>query len=139
MHAYLKVLSDLENVRVKRGILLGWFVLPTERLLSGGNDMESVTVGGLTFRWTDSVLMITTPTGQHLLNGQAAANLLVFLDANRDEIFTVDQAGEVPEWAQPQAPGRSVIGSIVEQERRLPAVSRSQGDRRWSRRGRGKV
>ncbi len=101
--------------------------------------MESITVGGLTFRWTDNVLMITTPTGQHLLNGQAAANLLVFLDANRDEIFTVDQAGEVPEWAQPQAPGRSVIGSIVEQERRLPAVSRSQGDRRWSRRGRGKV
>jgi len=137
MHAYLKVLSDLENGRVKRGILLGWFVLPTERLLSGGNEMESVTVGGLTFCWTDNVLMITTPTGQHLLNRQAAANLLVFLDANRDEIFTVDQAGEVSEWAQPQEPDRSVIGNITQQERRLPAASTDR--RRRSRRGRGKV
>ena len=99
--------------------------------------MESVTVGGLTFRWTDSVLMITTPTGQHLLNRQAAANLLVFLDANRDEIFTVDQAGEVSEWAQPQESDRSVIGNITQQERRLPAASTDRRHR--SRRGRGKV
>ena len=99
--------------------------------------MESVTVGGLTFRWTDNVLMITTPTGQHILNGQAAANLLVFLDANRDEIFTVDQAGEMPEWAQSQASGRYVIGSITQQERRLPAASTDRRHR--SRRGRDKV
>ncbi len=38
--------------------------------------MESTTVGGLTFRWTDNTLLITTPTGQHLLNGRAAADLL---------------------------------------------------------------
>jgi hypothetical protein len=93
--------------------------------------MESVTLGGLTFRWSDNVLVITTPTGQHLLNGQAAANLLVFLDANRDEIFTVDQASEVPEWAQPQAPGWFVIRSLSssEQERQLPAASKDQGHR----------
>jgi hypothetical protein len=99
--------------------------------------MESITVGGLTFRWTDNVLMITTPTGQHMLNRQAAANLLVFLDANRDEIFTVDQAGEVSEWAQSQGSGRSVIGNITQQERRLPAASTDRRHR--SRRGRGKV
>ncbi len=99
--------------------------------------MESVTVGGLTFRWTDNVLMITTPTGQHVLNGRATADVLVFLDANRDEIFTVDQAGEVSEWAQPQEPDRSVIGNITQQERRLPAASTDRRHR--SRRGRGKL
>src|SRR6266487_2593933 len=72
---------------------------------SGGNDMESITVGGLTFRWTKNTLLITTPTGQHLLNGRAAADLLTFLDANRDAIFTVDQVGEVPDWAQSQVSG----------------------------------
>jgi len=98
--------------------------------------MESITVGGLTFRWTENTLLITTPTGQHLLNGRAAADLLVFLDANRDEIFTVEQAGEVPGWAQPQTPGRYVIGSIDsgEQERQLPAGNREQEHRRRSRR-----
>jgi len=39
--------------------------------------MESITVGGLTFRWSDGVLVITTPMGQHLLNGRAAADILV--------------------------------------------------------------
>ncbi len=94
--------------------------------------MESITVGGPTFRWTDNVLMITTPTGQHLLNGQAAASLLVFLDANRGEIFTADQAGEMPGWAQPQALGRYVIGSVdrSEQEWRLPAAATNQRQRR---------
>ncbi len=106
--------------------------------------MESVTVGGLTFRWTDNVLMITTPTGQHLLNGRAAADILVFLDANRDEIFTVDQAGEVSEWAQSQGSGRSVIGGITQQERRRRAAATTQRHRRRSQRkaslcGRGKL
>ncbi|SRR6266516_1359406 len=97
--------------------------------------MESITVGGLTFRWSGDTLLITTPTGQHLLNGRAAADLLVFLDANRDEIFTVEQAGEVPGWAQPQVPGRYVIGSVSsEQGRQLPAGNRDQGQRRRSRR-----
>jgi len=63
--------------------------------------VESITVGGLTFRWSGATLVITTPTGQHILNGHAAADPLTFLDANRDEIFTVEQAGSVPEWAQP--------------------------------------
>ena len=40
--------------------------------------MESITVGGLTFRWSGDTLLITTPPGQHLLNGRAAADLLVF-------------------------------------------------------------
>ncbi len=62
--------------------------------------MESITVGGLTFRWTENTLLITTPVGQHLLNGRAAADLLVFLDANRDEIFTVEQVGEVPVYLE---------------------------------------
>ncbi len=97
--------------------------------------MESITVGGLTFRWTDNTLLITTPTGQHLLNGRAAADLLTFLDANRDEIFTVEQTGEVPGWAQPQVSGRYVIGSSTsEQQRQLPAVSASLRDRRRPRR-----
>jgi hypothetical protein len=98
--------------------------------------MESIMVGGLTFRWSDNTLLITTPTGQHLLNGRAAADLLVFLDANRDEIFTVEQAAEVPRWAQPQVPGRYVIGSITsgEQERQLPTGEKGQGRRRRPRR-----
>ena len=98
--------------------------------------MESTTVGGLTFRWTDNTLLITTPTGQHLLNGRAAADLLTFLDANRDEIFTVEQAGEVPRWVQPQVPGRYVIGRVTssEQERQLPTGEKGQGRRRRSRR-----
>ena len=98
--------------------------------------MESITIGGLTFRWTENTLLITTPTGQHLLNGRAAADLLTFLDANRDEIFTVEQAGEVPGWAQSQVPSRYVIGSIDsgEQERQLPAGNRDQEHRRRSRR-----
>jgi hypothetical protein len=97
--------------------------------------MESITVGGLTFRWTDSVLIITTPTGQHMLNGRAAADLLTFLDVNRDEIFAVDQANGTPDWAQPKPPGRYVIGSVLnEQERRLPVTSRNRRSHRGSRR-----
>jgi hypothetical protein len=101
--------------------------------------MKSITVGGLTFRWTENTLLITTPTGQHLLNGRAAADLLILLDANRDEIFTVDQAGEVPGWAQPPAPGRYVIGSITsseQQQQQLPTENRDQGQRRRSHRSR---
>ncbi|HYU75078.1 MAG TPA: hypothetical protein VEL31_20615 [Ktedonobacteraceae bacterium] len=96
--------------------------------------MESMTVGGLTFRWADNTLLITTPTGQHLLNGRAAADLLTFLDANRDEIFTAEQTGSVPEWAQPQASGQFVIGSVSSEQRQLPVGSRGQGRRRRSRR-----
>jgi hypothetical protein len=97
--------------------------------------MESITVGGLTFRWTDSVLIITTPTGQHMLNGRAAADLLTFLDVNRDEIFAVDQAKGTPDWAQPEPPGRYVIGSVLnEQEQRLPAARRNRRSHRGSRR-----
>ncbi len=98
--------------------------------------MESITVGGLTFRWTENTLLITTPTGQHMLNGHAAADLLTFLDRNRDEIFTVEQAGEVPDWAQPQTSGRYVIGSIAssEQKRQLPVGNKDQARRRRSRR-----
>lgn len=97
--------------------------------------MESVTIGGLTFRWADTVLIITTPTGQHILNGRAAADLLTFLDINRDEIFAVDQANGTPDWAQPEPPGRYVIGSVLnKQERRLPATSRNRRSHRGSRR-----
>jgi hypothetical protein len=75
--------------------------------------MESITAGGLTFRWADSVLIITTPTGQHMLNGHAAADLLTFLDVNRNGIFAVDQANGTPDWAQPEPLGRYVIGSAL--------------------------
>lgn len=97
--------------------------------------MESVTVGGLTFRWADDVLIITTPTGQHVLNGRATADLLTFLDMNRDEIFAVDQANGTPDWAQLEPPGRYVIGSVLnEQGRRLPATSSRRRSHHRSRR-----
>ncbi|SRR6266487_2642534 len=93
--------------------------------------MESIIAGGLTFRWADNVLLITTPTGQHMLNGRATAHVLTFLDANRDDIFAVDQANEVPDWAQPESPGRYVVGSLVsEQERQPPAAGRRHTRRR---------
>jgi hypothetical protein len=97
--------------------------------------MESITIGGLTFRWADSVLIITTPTGQHMLNSRATADLLTFLDVNRNEIFAVDQVNGTPDWAQPKPPGRYVIGSVLnEQERRLPATNSRRRSHRGSRR-----
>jgi len=60
--------------------------------------------------------------------------MLTFLDDHRDEIFAVDQASDAPIWAQSQAPGPYVIGTITEQEQRLPvAASRRRSRHRPGR------
>ncbi len=97
--------------------------------------MESIIVGGLTFCWVDNVLIITTPTGQHMLNGHATSEVLTFLDGHREEIFAVDQASDAPAWAQPQAPTQYVIGTIAQPKRRLPGVT----TRRRSRHRPGRI
>jgi len=52
--------------------------------------MDSITTNGLTFRWADDHILITTPTGHHLLDASGMARLLDMLYAHQDEIFDAE-------------------------------------------------
>jgi len=72
----------------------------------------SITVGGLTFRWADDQLLVTTSKGQYRLNASETAQLLDFLYAQKDAIFDAEAHTE----------GQFVIGSLnPQQEQGAPA------------------
>ena len=83
----------------------------------------SITVGGLTFRWSDDQLIVTTPKGQDSLNASETAQLLDFLYAKKDEIFDAEAHDEgLASWARLHQQPRFVIGSLnPQQEQGTPA------------------
>ena len=75
--------------------------------------MDSITTGGLTFRWADDHLVITTPKGQHMLDAQGTALLLDMLYAQKDEIFDAEAHTDGPAaWARQHPQQQFVIGSL---------------------------
>jgi len=85
--------------------------------------MDSVTTHGLTFRWADDQLSITTPTGHHLLDAQGTAWLLDLLYAHKDEIFDAEaHTDEVASWARQHPVQQFVIGSLNLQSAEPAAV-----------------
>ena len=74
--------------------------------------MKSVTLNGLTFRWADDHLVITTPKGHYALDTQGTAHLLDMLYAQKDEIFDADAYTDGPAaWARRHPVQQFVIGS----------------------------
>lgn len=83
----------------------------------------SITVGGLTFRWADDQLLVTTLKGQYRLNASETAQLLDFLYAQKDEIFDAEAHTDgLAAWARQQSQQQFVIGSLnPQQEQGAPA------------------
>ena len=63
--------------------------------------MNSITLDGVTFRWDGQELLVTTATSQKRLTGSSAATLLDFLMAIQQDLYTAEQARELPTWAHP--------------------------------------
>jgi len=75
--------------------------------------MNSITTSGLTFRWADDHLIVTTPKGQYTLDAQGTARLLDMLYAHKDEIFDAEaHSDEVASWARQHPVQQFVIGSL---------------------------
>jgi len=75
--------------------------------------MDSITTNGLTFRWADDHLIITTSTGQHILDAQGTASLLDLLYAHKDEIFDAEaHTDDLAAWARQLPMQQFVIGSL---------------------------
>ena len=51
---------------------------------------NSITTNGLTFRWADDHLIMTTPKRQYTLDAQGTARLLDMLYAHKDAIFDAE-------------------------------------------------
>ncbi len=79
--------------------------------------MESITVNGVSFRWSDGQLLITTARGQDILAGSQVAQLLDFLQFHQQEIYAGEQGRGLPLWARDEA--RYVAGSVEHQPSRL--------------------
>ena len=96
--------------------------------------MDSITTNGLTFRWADDQLIVTTPKGQYRLNASETAHLLDFLYAQKDEIFDSEaHTDEVAAWAR-QHPGQQfVIGSLNPQRESAAPLSLDEGRARRRR------
>jgi len=98
--------------------------------------MNSITMGGLTFRWADNHLSITTPEGQYHLNASETAQLLDFLYAQKDEIFDAEaQTDGLAARARQHSQQQFVIGSLnSQQEPAAPALLLlEEGRARWQR------
>ena len=77
--------------------------------------MNSITTSGLTFRWADDHLIVTTPKGQYTLDAQETAHLLDLLYAHKDQIFDAEAHSDgLAAWAR-QHPVQFVIGSLNSQ------------------------
>ncbi len=92
-----------------------------------------MTHGGLTFRWADGRLIITTPKGQHMLDAQGTAQLLDWLYGQKDEIFDAEasQGDGRAEWAHQYPPQHYVVGSLnpqpLKQAASEPPLSLEEG------------
>jgi hypothetical protein len=78
--------------------------------------MSSITLHGITFRWNNEKLVITTSAGQQQLSGEDAAQLLDFLLHHQQDFYATEQARELPAWARQS--GRFVNGSLIERQSR---------------------
>ncbi len=61
--------------------------------------MEGINLNGVSFRWSEDRLLITTSHGQNMLAGQQVAQLLDFLQSHQQEIYAGEQGQGLPEWA----------------------------------------
>lgn len=73
----------------------------------------SLTLGGLTFRWSDDQLVVTTSIGQYRLNASETAQLLDFLYTQKDEVFDAEtHLDGLASWARQHSVQQFVIGSL---------------------------
>jgi hypothetical protein len=79
--------------------------------------MDSINVNGVSFRWSDDQLLITTAHGQDCLSATSAAQLLDFLLLHQQEIYAGEQGRELPAWARDET--RFIAGSIEQQVPRV--------------------
>ncbi len=83
--------------------------------------MNSITIGGLTFRWADDQLLVTTSKGQHCLNASETAQLLDFLYAQKDAIFDAEAHTDgLAAWARQHPQQQFVLGSLNPQSEQAP-------------------
>jgi len=75
--------------------------------------MDSINVNGVSFRWMESQLLITTAHGQDLLSAGSAAQLLDFLLMHQLEMDVTEPIHELPAWARDER--GSVTGSVEHQ------------------------
>ena len=80
----------------------------------------SVTLDGVTFRWDGEELLVTTATSQKRLTGSSAATLLDFLLTLQQDLYSAEQARELPTWAHPP---RTFVNGQVSEEQSLRLTS----------------
>ncbi len=61
--------------------------------------MNSITLDGVTFRWDGQEVLVTTAASQQRITGGNAARLLDFLQVIQQDLYTAEQARELPTWA----------------------------------------
>ncbi len=79
--------------------------------------MEGINLNGVSFRWSEDRLLITTAHGQDILAGSQVAQLLDFLQVHQQRIYRHEQNRDLPSWVQDHA--RYDTGQIVDQVPRL--------------------
>ncbi len=79
--------------------------------------MEGINLNGVSFRWSEDRLLITTSHGQNRLAGQQVAQLLDFLQSHQQRIYAAERSRDLPEWVQDHA--RYDTGQIIDQVPRL--------------------
>lgn len=77
---------------------------------------NSITLHGITFRWNNDELIITTRSGQERLSGDDAAQLLDFLMHRQQDLYGAEQSRGLPAWARQTE--RFVNGSLIERQSR---------------------
>ena len=98
--------------------------------------MDSIITSGLTFRWADDHLIVTTPKGQHTLDAQGTARLLDMLYAHKDEIFDAEAHSDgLAAWARQHPVQQYVVGTLNPQhESAVPSAPLSLDEGRARRR-----